>query len=89
MTRPIVERPAHDTLYLTDATGTRWRVYDGELRAGRIHLQALGSAAATTRIFVRADGVERSVTLLPAARARALTADHLTRQLRDALGAPR
>lgn len=81
---PRVDRRDAATLYLVLATGAAYRVHDCTFRGGRPYRVALGAAAATHRYFVSAQRERRVVLLGRGSNERALTAEHLARQLQVA-----
>ena len=68
-------------VYWTDAERERWRVYDTSYHAHKNTIHPPGDARATSRIFVPRDGVKR-VHAFAKGEPRALTDEHLARQLR-------
>ena len=82
--RPRIEEP----VYFVDDDGQRWRVWDYTYGppanpVGKRTVRRPPMPDATYRAFVSPDGVERLYEF-QRGEDRALTADHLTRQLRQA-----
>jgi hypothetical protein len=70
-------------IYRMDAEGNRWRIYDVSYHDRRNMVYRPGVPQARTRIFVPPEGAKRIHTFAKG-ESRALTDEHLERQLRSA-----